>query len=117
MLAYNPTPPNPDGLTPLTPGYVWRAFQVRVCSVTGTVSISPAPWALQSQDGALNTSAEYGPAMPNYQGADGLQPGECIEGWLNFGLDPRKIPTVARYAPEPDDGSTPPGIFRWALSS
>lgn len=114
VLAYDAAPANPYGLTPLTAGYMWRAIQVRVCATTTVAGVSSAPWGLQLQTGTLVTTSEYGAADPNYEGASPLQAGECAEGWVNFGVDPRQVVTQARYAPTLEDGSSA-GVFRWTI--
>ncbi|MCX5584269.1 DUF4352 domain-containing protein [Streptomyces erythrochromogenes] len=97
-----------------TPGYVWAALDVKVCSDTGTFLVTDQPWTLTYADGARidSSSTKYGDfPKPEFPFETTLTSGKCVKGNIVFAVPESPRPATAAYAP---DGLATPR--EWDLS-
>ncbi|MEU6879565.1 hypothetical protein [Streptomyces sp. NPDC046712] len=86
-----------------TPGYVWAAVELKVCSTKGTFLGSTEPWTLSYADGARvepsSTTYDDFP-KPEFPYETKLAPGKCVRGNLVFAVPGNSRPQTVVYAPQ-----------------
>lgn len=85
-----------------TPGYVWAALDVKVCSDKGTFLATDQPWTLTYADGARidpsSTTFDDFP-KPAFPFETKLTAGKCVKGNIVFAVPDSPRPSTAAYAP------------------
>ena len=86
-----------------TPGYVWAAVELKVCSTKGTFLGSTEPWTLSYADGARiepsSTTYDDFP-KPEFPFETKLTTGKCVRGNLVFPVPGNSRPQTIVYAPQ-----------------
>ncbi|GHF76975.1 hypothetical protein ACFFSH_38355 [Streptomyces filamentosus] len=86
-----------------TPGYVWAALELKVCSVKGLFAATTTPWTLSYADGARvepssGTWADF--PKPQFPIETKLTPGKCVRGKVVYPVPGNSRPQTVVYAPD-----------------
>lgn len=85
-----------------TPGYVWAALELKVCSTKGLFAATTTPWTLSYADGARvepSSSTWDDFPKPQFPVETKLTPGKCVRGKVVFAVPGNSRPQSAVYAP------------------
>lgn len=98
-----------------TPGYVWAALDIKVCSESGAFLATTPPWTLSYADGARvsASSTTYGDfPKPAFPFETQLTAGKCVKGNIVFAVPDSPRPSTVIYAPQsldkPREWTVPP---------
>ncbi|MFD9047671.1 DUF4352 domain-containing protein [Streptomyces zaomyceticus] len=85
-----------------TPGYVWAALELKVCSTKGTFAATTSPWTLAYADGARvepsgSTWDDF--PKPEFPVETTLTPGKCVRGKVVYPVPGGSRPETIVYAP------------------
>ncbi|MFJ2178904.1 hypothetical protein ACIOHE_39175 [Streptomyces sp. NPDC087851] len=86
-----------------TDGYVWSALELKVCSTTGTFTVTTSPWILAYADGtrAEPSSTTYDDfPRPEFPFEETLTQGKCVRGKVVYATPGDSRPESVIYAPE-----------------
>lgn len=95
-------------------GYVWGAVDIKVCSTSGTVTVSNSRWSLGYSDQTVVEASDTGyddfpkPKFP--MGDVTLTEGRCVRGKVVFPVPSRRPPIAVIYSP---DGIDEPVLWTW----
>lgn len=107
----------PDAPSPARGGR-WDSVEARVCLPQGAEGVSWSPWSLRgSADQTFETSnLTYNQFLqPEYPFSSGRVPaGDCLRGWITFGVTKSAKVTTAQYQRSDDSGDTT--TIRWRLT-
>lgn len=86
-----------------TPGYIWAAAELKVCSTKGTFLSTTTPWTLSYDDGARiepSSSTWDDFPKPEFPFETKLTSGKCVRGKLVYPVPGDSRPATVVYAPE-----------------
>ncbi|GGY82966.1 hypothetical protein GCM10010363_74500 [Streptomyces omiyaensis] len=86
-----------------TPGYIWAALELKVCSTKGVFTANTFPWTLAYSDGARveasGTTWDDFP-KPEFPIETKLSPGKCVRGKVVYPVPGDSRPETIVYAPQ-----------------